>query len=138
MLLKPDGGELYLISPEAHGLQVVNTATHEVGDYMALGSAPTRAILSADASLMYVSDTAANRIIPVDIVDRRLDRAPGKGFPVPAGQSPSAVRFDPQENLLLAVNHDSGDIAIIRVRTNYLVTMIPVGDNPTDLAVKLF
>jgi YVTN family beta-propeller protein len=36
------------------------------------------------------------------------------------------------------VNHDSGDISIIRVRTNYLVTMIPVGDNPTDLAVKLF
>ena len=138
MLLKPDGGELYLISPEAHGLQVINTATHEVGDYMVLGSAPTRAILSADASLMYVSDTAANRIIPVDIVDRRLDRAPGKGFPVPAGQSPSAVRFDPQENLLLAVNHDSGDIAIIRVRTNYLVTMIPVGDSPTDVAVKLF
>jgi hypothetical protein len=34
--------------------------------------------------------------------------------------------------------HDSGDIAIIRVRTNYLVTMIPMGDNPTDLAVKLF
>jgi hypothetical protein len=34
--------------------------------------------------------------------------------------------------------HDSGDIAIIRVSTNYLVTMIPVGTNPTDLAVKLF
>jgi hypothetical protein len=32
----------------------------------------------------------------------------------------------------------SGGIAIIRVRTNSLVTMIPVGDNPTDLAVKLF
>jgi YVTN family beta-propeller protein len=138
MLLKPDGGELYLISPEAHGLQVINTSTHEVGDYMVLGSAPTRAILSADASLMYVSDASANRIIPVDIVDRRLDRDPGKGFPVPAGQSPSALRFDPQENLLLAVNQDSGDIAVIRVRTNYLLTMISVGDHPQDLAVKLF
>jgi YVTN family beta-propeller protein len=138
MLLKPDGGELYLISPEAHGLQVINTATHEVGDYMVLGSAPTRAILSADASVMYVSDAAANRIIPVDIVNRRLDRDPGMGFPVPAGQTPSALRFDPQENLLLAVNQNSGDIAVIRVRTNYLVTMISVGSNPTDLAVKLF
>jgi YVTN family beta-propeller protein len=138
MLLKPDGGELYLISPEAHGLQVVNTATHEVGDYMVLGSAPTRAVLSADASLMYVSDTAANRIIPVDITNRRLDRDPGKGFPVSAGQAPAALRFDPQENLVLAVNHDSGDIAAIRVRTNYLVTLIPVGTNPTDIAVKLF
>jgi YVTN family beta-propeller protein len=138
MLLKPDGGELYVISPEAHGLQVINTATHEVGDYMVLGSAPTRAILSADATLMYVSDTAANRIIPVNIVDRRLDREPGKGFPVPAGQSPYALRFDPEENLLLAVNQDSGDIAVIRARTNFLVTMIPVGAHPTGLAVKLF
>src|SRR5260370_29481895 len=42
MLLKPDGGELYVISPEAHGLQAINTETHEVGDYMVLGSAPTR------------------------------------------------------------------------------------------------
>jgi hypothetical protein len=35
-------------------------------------------------------------------------------------------------------DHDPGDIAIIRVRTNYAVTMTPVGDNPTDLAVNLF
>src|SRR2546429_5610970 len=40
--LKPDGGELYVISPEAHGLQAINTWTHEVGDTMILGSAPTR------------------------------------------------------------------------------------------------
>jgi YVTN family beta-propeller protein len=138
MLLKPDGGELYLISPDSHGLQVVNTSTYEVGDFMVLGSAPTRAILSSDASLLYVSDTAANRIIPVDIANRRLDRDPGKGFPVPAGQSPGALRFDPQENLLLAANQDSGDIAVIRVRTNDLVTMISVGPHPADLAVKLF
>ena len=87
---------------------------------------------------MYASDTAANRIIPVDITNRRLDREPGKGFPVPAGQSPSALRFDPQENLLLAIDQGSGDIAVIRVRTNFLVTMIPVGPQPTDIAVKLF
>jgi YVTN family beta-propeller protein len=138
MLLKPDGGELYVISPEAHGLQAINTGTHEVGDYMVLGSAPTRGVLSADASLLYVSDTAAGRVTPVDIYNRRIIRDPGKGFPVPAGDSPSALRFDPQENLLLVVSQGSGDLAVIRVRTNFLVTMIPVGDHPQELAVKLF
>ena len=39
---------------------------------------------------------------------------------------------------LIVVNEGSGDVAIIRVRTNSLLTMIPVGDKPQDLAVKLF
>jgi len=97
MLLKPDGGELYVISPEAHGLQAINTSTHEVGDYMVLGSAPTRGVLSEDASLLYVSDTAAGRVTPVDIYNRRIVRDPGKGFPVPAGDSPAVLRFDPRK-----------------------------------------
>jgi YVTN family beta-propeller protein len=138
MLLKPDGGELYVISPEAHGLQAINTWTHEVGDYMVLGSTPTRGVLSSDASLLYVSDTAAGRVTPVDIFNRRIVRDPGKGFPVQAGDAPSVLRFDPAENLLLVVNQGSGDLAVIRVRTNFLLTMIPVGDHPQELAVKLF
>lgn len=138
MLLKPDGGELYVISPEAHGLQVINTWTHEVGDTMILGSAPTRAVLSADASLLYVSDAAAGRIIPVDVGNRRIIRDPGKGFPIPAGDLPGALRFDPDETLLLAASQGSGDLAVIRVRTNFLVTMVPVGNRPQDLAVKLY
>jgi len=138
MLLKPDGGELYVISPEAHGLQAINTWTHEVGDYMVLGSAPTHGVLSEDASLLYVSDTAAGRVTPVDIFNRRIVRDPGKGFPVPAGDAPATLRFDPAENLLLVVSAGSGDLAVIRVRTNFLLTMIPVGDHPQDLAVKLY
>lgn len=138
MLLKPDGGELFVISPEAHGLQVINTETHEVGDYMVLGSAPTRGVLSADASLLYVSDTAAGRVTPVDIANRRIIRDPGKGFPVPAGDAPGALRFDPNESLLLVVSQASGDLAVIRVRTNFLVTMIPVGERPQELAVKIY
>ena len=140
LLLKPDGGELYVISPEAHGLQVINTWTHEVGDYMVLGSAPTRGVLSADGNTLYVSDSAAGHIIPVDIQNRRVIRDPGTGkeFPITAGQSPSVMRFDPDESLLIAVNQGSGDVAVIRVRTNSLLTMIPVGNGPQDLAVKLF
>ena len=144
MLLKPDGGELYVISPDAHGLQVINTWTHEAGDTMVLGSAPTRGVLSEDGTLLYVSDTEADRVTPVDIINRRIIRGPltenqpEKGFPIPAGDAPGALRFDPSEALLLVVSQGSGDLAVIRVRTNFLVTMIPVGDRPQELAVKLY
>jgi len=138
MLLKPDGGELYVISPEGHGLQAINTWTHEVGDSMVLGLAPTRGVLSGDASLLYVSDAAAGRVIPVDIVNRRMIRTPGKEFPIPAGRGPAVLRFDPTERLVLVVNQDSGDLGMIRARPNSLIALIPVGDHPRDLAVKLF
>jgi DNA-binding beta-propeller fold protein YncE len=139
MLLKPDGGELYVISPDSHGLQVINTWTYEVGDYVLLGSAPTHGVLLPDASELFISDTAAGRVTPVDIFNRRVSR------PIPAGQSPAVLRFEsvaPGESpsLLLVVNQASADLAVIRVRTDSqsLLTMIPVGDHPEDLAIKLF
>ena len=139
MLLKPDGGELYVLSPEAHGLQAINTWTHEVGDYMELGSAPSSGALTVDASLLYVADASANRAMSVDIGNRRIIRADnGREVLIPVGQAPGTMRFDPGENLLLVTNEGSGDLAVIRVRTNTLVTMIAVGEKPKDLAVKLF
>jgi len=46
--------------------------------------------------------------------------------------------LDPGEDLLLVVNEGSNDLAVVRVRTQSLITMIPVGDRPRDIAVKLF
>jgi YVTN family beta-propeller protein len=139
MLLKPDGGELYVISPGSHGLQVINTWTYEVGDYVLLGSAPTRGVLLPDASTLFVSDTAAGRITPLDIFNRRVSR------PIEAGQSPVALRFESvgseeKPSLLLVVNQASSDLSVIRVRSDSqtLLTMIPVGQVPGDLAIKLF
>jgi DNA-binding beta-propeller fold protein YncE len=137
MILKPDGGELYVLSPESHGLQAINTWTHEVGDYVVLGSAPTRGVLLADSGVLYVSDAASGSVTPVDISFRRVNR------PIPAGQNPGALRFDPGDTarLLLVVSQASGDLSIIRIssdRASGLLTMIPVGDQPRELAVKLF
>src|SRR5262249_8689688 len=137
MILKPDGGELYVLSPESHGLQVINTWTHEVGDYIVLGSAPTRGALLGDAGTLFISDAAAGTIAPLDITTRRLSRH------VPAGQSPGALCFDPGEKarLLLVASEASGDLSVVRIstdRTTALLTMIPVGDHPREIAAKLF
>ncbi len=137
MILKPDGGELYVISPDTHGLQAVNTWTHEMGDYMMLGSAPFSGIITEDADEMYVADRAAGHVIPLDIVNRRVSR------PTNVGALPGAMRFDPvgsggKPTMLLVVNEGSGDLAVLRTRTDSLLTMIPVGSHPQRIAVKLF
>lgn len=137
LLLKPDGGELYVISPGAHGLQVINTWTHEVGDTMLLGFAPVSGILAPEAAEMYVADRAAGRVIPLDIVNRRVAK------PIPVGATPSAMRFSPadpgaQPSMLLVVDESSDDLAVIRTRTDSLITLIPVSSHPERLAVKTF
>ena len=137
MLLKPDGGELYAISPDAHGLEAINTWAHEVGDYMLLGSAPFSAIIGSDGSEMYVADRAAGRVVPVDIYNRRVST------PIPVGAAPSAMRFTPSDpgakpDMLLVVDEVSNDLAVIRLRTDSLLTLIPVGPAPQYLAVKIF
>jgi DNA-binding beta-propeller fold protein YncE len=137
MLLKPDGGELYVISPEAHVLQAINTWTHEVGDTLLVGDSPASAILSEDASEMYVADRSAGHIFPVDIVNRRVAK------PINVGASPGAMRFDlsgPDEKprMLLVADESSGDLGVLRLRTDSLLTLISLGAQPQRLAVKLF
>lgn len=137
MLLKPDGGELYVISPEAHGLQAVNTWTHEMGDTLLLGFAPASGILAPEAAAMYVADRAAGRVVPLDILNRRVAK------PIAVGASPSAMRFSPadpgaQPPMLLVVDESSDDLAVIRTRTDSLITLIPVGAHPQRLATKIF
>jgi len=138
LIMKPDGGELYVISPEANGLQAINTWTHEVADTMVLGSSPAFAIMNYDASEMYVADRTASRVIPVDILNRRMS-AP----PIAVGVSPFFMRFSPVERgakspMLLVVDESSGDLAVIRTRSDTLITLIPVGSRPQRLAVKTF
>ena len=87
---------------------------------------------------MYVADREAARIMPVDIYNRRI-----LARPIAVGSSPSAMRFSPTEPgakspMLLVVDESSGDLAVIRTRTDSLITLIPVASHPQRLAVKTF
>ena len=132
MVLKPDGGELYVTVPESHGIEIINTATAEVAQSMLVGLAPSNGILSSSADELYLSDPAAGRILPITIT-MRLVRPP-----IAVGHQPGTCRLDPSGELLVVANRDSNDLAIIRVRTSSLLTMVPVGTRPSDLAVLLF
>ena len=99
---------------------------------MLVGLAPTEATLDPTAAQLYLSDSAAGRVLPITI-NSRLVRAP-----IAVGHLPGACRLDPSGELLVVANRDSNDLAVIRVRTGSLLTMVPVGSKPSDLAVLLF
>ncbi len=134
LILKPDGGELYIPSSGTHGLVVVNTQTNEVGDFLLLGSAPAAATLTADSQVLYVSDFGAGHIVPVAIGVRQA------GKPISVGQGPHTSALTPGGDMLLVVDTQSDDLGVIRANepTPSLVTLVPTGSSPRDLAIKLF
>jgi YVTN family beta-propeller protein len=134
MFLKPDGGELYVTVPEAHELAIVNTWTHELADSMLIGSTPTRGVFDEGTGILYVSDSGAGRVVPVDVTYRDALS------PIPSGENPGACGLDSADphDLLLVVDEGSNDLAVIRVRTQSLITMVPVGNSPRDVAVMLY
>lgn len=131
--------ELYAITPDAHGMTVLDTWRNEVGDSRILGSAPSQGAYSAATDILFAVDTEANQVRPV-IADFRQPLRP-----IPVGQRPVTVRFTEDEALLLVVNEGSEDLTVmsrvsqsLNLRQTPPFTMIPLGHRPRDLAIKLF
>jgi YVTN family beta-propeller protein len=54
------------------------------------------------------------------------------------GSAPRTSRLTPGGDILLVVDTASNDLAVIRPKTANLITLIPVGSKPRDLAIKVF
>ncbi|MGH9725245.1 MAG: YncE family protein, partial [Candidatus Acidiferrales bacterium] len=81
---------------------------------------------------LYLCDSASGHIVPVLIQIRQVER------PILVGQSPRTCMLTPGGDILLAVDSASNDLAVIRAETGSLITLIPLGAGPRDLAVKVF
>jgi len=51
---------------------------------------------------------------------------------------PAQVQLQAVDDILLVVDAASNDLAVIRPKTANLITLIPVGTRPRDLAIKVF
>jgi YVTN family beta-propeller protein len=138
-------GELYVATPETNGITIVDTWMHVVSENRVLGSAPSQGVLDETADganpTLYLADPPANQIRPMQMQSRTALR------PIQAGQRPVTARLSPAGDLLLVVNEESEDLAIIRTQMapakspaqrDPLLTFIPLGRHPRDLAIKVF
>jgi YVTN family beta-propeller protein len=133
--LKPDGGEAFVANYDSDTISELTTSSNEVGGAYLMGSHPVRGLVSADNSLLYVSDFGAGRVGIYGIDDGKLV-GPG----VHVGEGPDALAFSASGHLLFVANAQSGDIAVVRIGTNApsLLTLLPAGRSPNDIVVKAF
>jgi YVTN family beta-propeller protein len=119
---------------------VINPYTDEVSESFLAGDHPVRSLVSTDNSTLYVSNFASNSVAVFNANTRKLITT------VEVGSKPDALALTPAENMLLAANSGSGDVAMLLLDKRSdkkveappprLFLMIPTGARPSEIAVK--
>src|SRR5260370_42228213 len=124
-----------------HGLVCeVLRRKNEVSSTHLLGPGPVHSIVTADNSLLYISNFNGNSTSIYSIDDGKLLQT------VPVGDKPDALALTPSQQYLLVVDSGSGDVSVVRYDGNVrppmksfiLFTMVPVGLDPRQIVVKAF
>jgi DNA-binding beta-propeller fold protein YncE len=102
-----------------------------------VGTNPVRGLVSPDNSLLYVSNFGSDTVAMYAITTGRIVGAAN------VGSKPEAMALSPSQPYLLVVDTRAGDVAFLkldaerRVPAN-LMTVVPVGRQPREIAVKAF
>jgi YVTN family beta-propeller protein len=142
LTLKPDGGEMMVCNFDSDSISIIETYNDEVGNSHEIGQHPSRGVVTLDNSRLYVSNFGSNSVTVFDIdIGRRV------GAPLNVGSRPDAMALSPDQNYLLVLDTESGDVTVIQKRTPHrtletseysLLTLIPVGAQPNAIVIKTF
>jgi len=105
-----------------------------------IGQHPTHGVVTRDNSRLYASNFGSDSVAVYDIdLGRRI-------WTVAVGSRPDGLALSQDQNYLLVLDTQAGDVTVIQKRTprkleptEYsLLTMIPVGVQPNGIVVKAF
>ena len=133
LALKPDGGEVFVANFDSDSISEIVTSTDDVTSSYLMGSHPVTCLVSADNSLLYVSNFRSQELSIYSIDDGKRT-----ANPIHIGDGPDALAFSSNGQLLFAVDARSGDLAVIRTGSQSLFTLLPTGRQPNAIATKAF
>jgi YVTN family beta-propeller protein len=140
LALKPDGGEMFVSNFGSDSVSTIETGNNEVGNTQPMGGNPVRGLVSADNSLLYESNFGSDSVSVYSIQNRKFLKS------IPVGSKPDALALQPARNgkqyFLLVADSKSNDVAVVFINPDKplwsLFTMIPVGIEPRQMAIKAF
>jgi len=134
-------GEVFICNYDSSSVSEIVTGTNEVNNTFLIGDKPTRALVSPDNSLLYVSNFGSDNVAVYGIDNGK------RASSVNVGSHPDAMALSPNGFMLLVVNTGSGDLTVLSLidrkgrrqpETPVLETMIPLGRDPRAIVVKSF
>jgi|SRR5271157_385125 len=138
----PDGGQLFISGDGMDAVVIVYPYQTEVAETILAGRAPgVMEITDTSPSYLLVANPETSGVSVFDVDTRKLVAV------VQVGRRPGSILITPDNQYVLVLNEESGDLAVIRIfslagRYRYkpapLFTMIPVGEKPVSAAVVAF
>jgi DNA-binding beta-propeller fold protein YncE len=135
----PDGGQLFISGDGMDAVVIVYPYQTEVEETILAGHAPgVMAITDTSPSYLLVANPETSGIMVFDVDTRKLVAL------VEVGRQPGCILVTPDNQYVLVLNEESGDLAVIRIfslaaRYRYkpapLFALIPVGERPVSAAV---
>jgi len=125
---------------DSDSISIIETASDEVGSSTLIGQHPTHGVVTLDNSRLYASNFGSDSVAVYDIdLGRRIAT-------VAVGSHPDGLALSQDQNYLLVLDTQAGDVTVIQKRTprkleptEYsLLTMIPAGVQPNGIVVKAF
>jgi YVTN family beta-propeller protein len=143
--ISPDGRTAYSVSAGppggSHALVAVDLTTSppSAGTPVDLTGTPAppsprntqNIAISPDGRKAYVSDSANNQVIPIDLTTTPVTVGAG----ITVGSDPEGIAFSPDGATAYVADYGPGTIIPIRVSTDTAMTPIPVGTHPRELAI---
>lgn len=137
---KENGGELFVTGEGSDGVAIVYPYWTEVAETILAGSGPAEMAASPVAKdtpeLLFVTNPKAGQLSIIHIESRKLAAS------LQMGAEPSYVAITPDNQYILVLNKQSGDMAVLtqsavrRAKFPTLLTMVPVGSKPVSAVVQ--
>ena len=141
LVMKPDGGELFVANEGSDSVSEISTGTNEVGGAALIGAHPAYGVVSADNALLWIANEAADTVAVYSIDDGKLVNT------VHVGAGPGPLVFSADGHLLLAADTRAGDVSVLRTFDRNLhrepvlgtlFTLLPAGSGPAAIVDKAF
>jgi len=137
---KDNGGELFVTGEGSDGVAIVFPYWTEVAETILAGSGPAEMAASPitidTPELLFVTNPKAGQLSIIHIETRKLVAS------LQMGAQPSHVVITPDNQYILVLNQQSGDMAVLtqsaarRAKFPTLLTMVPVGSKPVSAVVQ--
>ncbi len=125
---------MYVSTPDANEIAVVDLDTFKVETTIPAGEAPTRVALQSDERYLWIGnnarDGAAGGVTVIDTAERKVVAS------IPTGAGHHEITFGSDDRYAFVSNRDAGTISVIDVQKLKKVRDIETGGLPLALAVS--